>query len=191
MSLRKIEFGPEVFGLELGSEQIERLRDFTAMLQTANKRFNLVSRRSGATTDILVKHLADSLRALPMIEGSAVADVGSGAGLPGVPLAIADASRRMTLIERASRRCDFLRLVKTRLGLANLEILEADARKIEQETGFDTALARALAKPQQALGMLARLVKPQGRLILFVGEKCAQLPEMLDGRSIRAVRGPA
>ena len=178
-------------GIELDAVQIERLREFAAMLEAANKRFNMLSRRTGNADAILEDHLMDSLRALPLIEGRSAADVGSGAGLPGVPLAIADASRSITLIERASRRCDFLRLVKTRLDLANLEILEADAREIEPNPGFDTALARALAKPAQALPILARLVKPGGRLLLFVGDGSERLPDEIEGRSIRSVGGPA
>ncbi len=191
MSRLRIKSQADTLGLALDAGQIERLRDFAAMLEAANKRFNLLSRREGDARDILRQHLKDSLRALRLIEGTMLADVGSGAGLPGVPLAIADTSRRMTLIERASRRCDFLRLVKTRLGLTNLEVLEADAREIEQASGFDTALARAFMKPQQALRILARLVKPNGRVVLFVGRQHARLPEMIDGRSVCALPGRA
>ena len=181
---RAVENRARGIGIDLDGAQVERLIDYAAMLVTANSRFNVLSRRAKGAGDLLERHLMDSLRAVRHLLGKKIADVGSGAGLPGVPLAIVRSDCQVTLIERASRRCDFLRLVKTRLALANIEVLEGDARELACAASFDTALARALARPEQALRMLLRLVNASGRAVLFAGEGRLDLPERLQGRSI-------
>ena len=179
-------------GLDLQGVQIEQIIDYTSMLVRANSRFNLLSRRTMSPAALLERHIKDSLKASKHLLGNEIADVGSGAGLPGVPLAIANTHCRVTLIERAARRCDFLRLVKTRLGLENLNVLEADAKELghqsHEEARFDTALARALAKPEAALRILVKLVRASGRVVLFVGEQQLDVPDTSDGRSVRMLR---
>ena len=183
-----VEKGASRLGLRLDGEQIEGFIDYSDMLAKANTRFNLLSRRTANPADILQQHLMDSLRAVNHLRGRRIADVGSGAGLPGIPLAIARPDCRMILMERASRRCDFLRLVKTRLGLGNVEVIECDARDLDGGTLFDTALARALTRPAEALALLLRLVHEQGRVVLFCGQQRFDVPESQDGRTVRLLR---
>ena len=113
--------------------------------------------------------LDDALRAAPLVRtsGGAVADVGSGGGSPGVPLAAAMPERSFTLVEAERRRCDFLERVTE--GLPNVEVVWGRAEDQPTDT-FGVALAKALAKPPVAAELTLPLVRPGGIAILWVGE---------------------
>ena len=120
------------------------------------------------------RHIRDSLRALPYVrqapKGPAV-DVGSGAGLPGIPLAVADASRAWVLLEPRQRRAAFLEEVVRDLELDHVEVRAQTAEEAAIEAGatFSVAIARALAPPAYAIDMLRPLVVRRGTVLLFVG----------------------
>lgn len=120
------------------------------------------------------RHIRDCLRARPYLNqappGPAV-DVGSGAGLPGIPLAIADPGRSWVLLEPRRRRAAFLEEVVRDLDLAHVEVRTQTAEEAAEELGatFAVATARALAPPAYAIDMLRPLVVPRGTLLLFVG----------------------
>ena len=126
---------------------------YETLLQRWARRYNLVSRRDLGR--FRQRHIEDSLALLPWCRGSVV-DVGSGAGLPGVPLAIARRDMPVTLLERSERKCAFLRHVALELGLDNVAVVQADARRHRPTTGFETAVARAVAPPPASW----RLVRP-------------------------------
>ena len=116
------------------------------------------------------RHVADSLRALACLRkrDRLVADLGSGGGLPGIPVAIARPDVRVTLIEARQRRVAFLEWIAESLSLPNVEIV---ASRIEDVSGtFDACLARALAGPAESWRLAAPLLGPAGRLIYFAGE---------------------
>lgn len=161
--------GARHLGVDLSATAVEKLVDYAAMLTHANKRFNLLSRREMESDVLLERHLLDSLRAVEHLSGPRMADVGSGAGLPGVPLAIACPDLQIRLIDRSARRCDFLKHVKIRLGLDNVEIEEADVGAGLMSAEFNTAVARALVRPRQALALLMPLVTESGRIVLYLG----------------------
>ena len=150
---------------------VEKLVDYEVMLRRANSRFNLLSRRGMDSGALLERHLLDSLRAAEHLTGPSVADVGSGAGLPGIPLAILCPELKIRLIERSARRCDFLRHVKLRLDLDHVEVEEADVNAGIVKAEFNTAVARALARPRLALALLRPLVTETGRIVLYLGKE--------------------
>ena len=121
------------------------------------------------------RHLEDSLRALPYAKaappGRAV-DVGSGAGLPGIPLAIADPGRAWVLLEPRQRRAAFLEEVVRELDLANVEVVAETAEGLAGRLGpvHSFATARALSPPQAAIRLLRPLVTAGGTILVFVGE---------------------
>ncbi len=158
-------------GLKLRAPACEKLAEYITLLAQANTRMNLVSRDSGRPEAILDRHVLDSLRASALLLGRREADVGSGAGLPGIPLAIARPECEFTLIERSARRCDFLRHMQMRLDLANVRVEEADVHGSRLATPFDTVVARAFAPPERALAALGNLVAADGRILLFVGAR--------------------
>lgn len=122
------------------------------------------------------RHIRDSLRARRWVRrcppGPAI-DVGSGAGLPGIPLAIADPHRRWRLLEPRRRRAAFLEEVVRDLELTNVEVRAQTAEEAIAELGavHSVAIARALAPPAVALEILRPLVVPRGTVLLFVGRE--------------------
>ena len=128
---------------------IEALEAYERLVGRWNARGNLVSRADlGRLRD---RHVLDSLGLLPWWSGS-LADVGSGAGLPGLPMAIARPEAPVTLIERSERKARFLRQVVIELSLGNVEIVEADVGRRQGRGSlngrvFDTVTARAVAPP--------------------------------------------
>ena len=136
------------FGIESGKALL--FEKYAAELNLFNSAYDLVG--ADSVDDILTKHILDSLAAVPLIkqlmakaENPAkprIADVGSGGGLPGIPLAIAFPNAHFTLIERMSKRCTFLENCILTLGLKNVEVLNTEAEKAPQKA-FDIVVFRA------------------------------------------------
>ncbi len=130
--------------------------------------------------------LDDALRAVPLLEGlpGRVVDVGSGGGSPGIPLAAALPSRRMTLLESERRKCDFLEVFAGELPNVEVEWGRAEEQSVD---GFGVALAKALAKPPIAVELCLPLVSPGGAVLIWVGETAdlgavGRVAELLGGR---------
>ena len=148
--------------------------------------------------------LDDALRALPLLGGGPVVDVGSGGGSPGIPLALARPELEFVLLEANRRKCTFLAEAAT--GLANVAVVCARAEEHAAGAGRDaygSAVARALAAPPVAVEWCAALVRPGGRVVLFVGpsadaeavsraasELSAELEESLPGFLVLRKTGP-
>lgn len=158
-------------GVESGSA-VEALERYERLIRRWNARGNLVSRRDlGRLRD---RHVLDSLSLLPWWRGS-LADVGSGAGFPGVPLAIARPESPVTLVERSDRKARFLQQVVIELALSNVEVIEADVGQPPASGSldgrvFDTVTARAVAPPAASWRLLRGLLAPAGVALLQSGE---------------------
>jgi 16S rRNA (guanine527-N7)-methyltransferase len=157
-----------------------RLDAYTALVQRFSTRLNLVS--SGDMARFRTRHIDDSLRLLPLLDelppGPCV-DVGSGAGLPGIPLAIAGPARVWRLLEPRPARAAFLDEVVRDLGLET-EVLAVTAATGLARPGFRSghalATARALASPGKALSMILPLVASGGVAAVFLGAD-SEVPE--------------
>lgn len=156
--------GARGLGLELSAEQEARLVAHLDLLDEWGSRMNLTAIRDRPAQ--LTKHLLDSLTVLPFLHGNRIADVGSGAGFPGVPLAIVEPGRHFALIESTGKKCRFLEHVRDTLGLTNVEVVQARAEAYRPEMRFDTVIARAV-------GPLADLVKVSGHLVVGGGRLLA------------------
>ena len=157
----------------------EKLAAFEALIQRWNARSNLVAR--GDIAHLRERHTADSLALLPWVAGR-LADVGAGAGLPGIPLAIARPGVPVVLIERSMRKCAFLRHAAVELDLSNVEVEARDASRYAVPDAFDTVTVRAVAPPAQAWDLVRHLLKPSGSALLQSGSRLA--PSMFDGGEI-------
>ncbi len=164
--------GLDELDLDLGAAAQRLLQDYAALLRDWNRTFNLVSR--GDIPRLLERHVLDSLSIWRLIEGERAADIGTGAGFPGIPLAIALPSCRWTLIDRSVRKARFLREVCRRLRLDGVQVLQRDVRDVAaaQVAGaqFDTVVARAYGPAVTAVCSAAPLCRPGGVMLLMSGQ---------------------
>ncbi|MDI9470919.1 MAG: 16S rRNA (guanine(527)-N(7))-methyltransferase RsmG [Bacillota bacterium] len=146
---------------ELGPEMLEPLARYIELLAAANRRFNLTAIRDAAGMEQL--HLRDSLTLLPVVDrapSGPLLDVGSGAGLPGLPLAIARPDRQVCLLESMARRADYLRETAAALGLGNIRVLTARAEEAARDPAWREHFALVTARAVAPLGTLVELCVP-------------------------------
>lgn len=155
-----------------------KLTAFEALVRRWNVRSNLIAR--GDIPLLRERHTADSLALLPWVTGR-LADVGSGAGLPGIPLAIARPSMPVVLIERSTRKCAFLQHVVIELDLPNVDVVARDIRHYEASSAFEIVTVRAVAPPRQAWTLVHHLLKAGGSALLQSRERL-QSPVFDGGR---------
>lgn len=145
----RLSEGLERLGLPVSGKQLDKLRQYARMVLEFNKGYNLMKARD--EDEMAVSHLLDSLAPLEHIRKLAastssaspsLADIGSGGGCPGIPLAILMEGHSFTLVERMEKRSSFLNSVCTALSLQNVSILTLQAEKVAPES-FDIALFRA------------------------------------------------
>jgi 16S rRNA (guanine527-N7)-methyltransferase len=178
--------GARDLALELDEAQFAKLVAHLDLLDDWNSRMNLTAIRDRPSQ--LTKHLLDSLAVLPYLQGERIADVGSGAGFPGIPLAIVEPHRHFSLIESTGKKCRFLEHVRDTLELKNVEVVQSRAESYKPDVRFDTVIARAV-------GPLADLVKAAGGLVVGGGRLLAmkgrypedELAAKLSGWKVAAV----
>jgi 16S rRNA (guanine527-N7)-methyltransferase len=165
--------------LPLPGEARAALRTFEDLLREYSPRLGLVS--DSDLGRIWERHILDSLRALDCLvsEDRLIADLGSGAGLPGIPIAIARPDARVVLIEPKRRRAAFLELALERLGLSNASV--AAARAEEVTLAADVAVARAFGSATDVWRAVGPILKPEGRVLYFAGSSWAEVPPVSVG----------
>lgn len=152
----------ELFGARIGLA-----RQFTTALAEEGEERGLIGPLE--LPRLWTRHILNSAIAAPLFHGS-VADVGSGAGLPGIVLAIARPDVHFTLVEPMERRVTWLTEQKRELGLDNVEVLRARAEDVERPEGFDVVTARAVSALRTLLPWTAPLVRNGGELTLLKGK---------------------
>jgi 16S rRNA (guanine527-N7)-methyltransferase len=159
--------GCHELGVTLSAAQARGQIALLAELVEWNGRFNLTSITEPG--DMLRKHLLDSLAALPHLRGMRVADVGTGAGFPGLPLAICAPERQFTLIDATAKKCRFVEHAAAALGLANVTVVNARAEAWKPAVAFDTVIARALASVADFVRHAGHLCASGGRMLAMKG----------------------
>ena len=141
---------------------------YLALLARWNATYNLTAIRD--PRDMLAKHLLDSLAMQPFVRGlRTLADLGTGPGLPGIPLAIATPGLQVTLVESNGKKARFLREAVRQLGLGNVQVAESRIEAFQPGTHFDAITARALATLPLILELGGHLPGPGGRLLAMKG----------------------
>jgi len=179
-------------GVALDEAMAERLLRLLDELGQWNRAYNLTAIEDREA--MVVTHLLDSLAAHADLAGERIADVGTGAGFPGLPLAIANPQRQFTLIDATAKKVRFVAHAARTLGLANVQALQARAEAMHPHLPFDTILARAVG-PLAELAQLARpLSRPGTRLLAYKGRRpdaeLAALPAGWQLAGVRAVQIP-
>ena len=172
--------GCRQLGLALEPEQLQCLLDYIELLVRWNQAYNLTAIRD--PKQMLVRHLLDSLAIAPYLHGQRFMDVGTGAGLPGVPLAVLYPLREFHLLDSNGKKTRFLFQVKTALGLDNMTVHQARVESFQDEQGFDAVLTRAFASLPDMVGGCQHLLPESG---VFLAMKGAFPREELD--TIRSV----
>lgn len=148
--MNKDEFIKEtnLLGINLTNEELAKFEEYKELLKEYNKKFNLTSITND--NEIYLKHFYDSLcitKAKELLNASSLLDIGTGAGFPGIPVAIVNKDIKITLVESNKKKCEFLKVVNDSLNLQNVEIINAraeDFAKTNREK-FEVATSRAVA----------------------------------------------
>jgi 16S rRNA (guanine527-N7)-methyltransferase len=162
-----LEAGAGRLGLAPSHTQRDAMLTLLAELGEWNSRFNLTAIRD--PQEMVPRHLLDSLTLQPWLHGTRIADVGTGAGFPGLPLAIMNPARQFTLIESVGKKARFVAHVAARLGLANVEVVNARAETLRPAAPFDTVVCRAVGKVAELVRVAGHLCGPGGRLLAMKG----------------------
>jgi 16S rRNA (guanine527-N7)-methyltransferase len=178
--------GARALGLELTDAEVGKLVQHLDLLDEWGARMNLTAIRDRPAQ--LTKHLLDSLSVRPYLRGLRVADVGSGAGFPGIPLAIVAPEIHFVLIESTGKKCRFLEHVRDALGLGNVEVVQSRAEAHQPAVRYDTVIARAVGPVADLVRYAGPLVAGGGRLLAMKGRRPDdELAKKLNGWKVVAV----
>ena len=166
--LQQLEFGLEKMGLDLPESVPTRLIEYLELLVKWNKAYNLTAVRD--PSEMISKHLLDSLAVLPYVGEGLIADVGSGAGLPGIPLALARPQTKFVLLDSNGKKTSFLIQAKRLLKLDNVEVVNQRVEDYQPELYFDAVIARAYADTRLILESTAHLQQPNTRILVMQGK---------------------
>lgn len=178
-SAQRLAAGIAALGLTMPAAAETQLLGYLALLLKWNRTYNLTAVRDEA--EMVTHHLLDSLAVLPHLGGIAtLADVGSGAGLPGLPLAIARPDLEVVSVEAVSKKAAFQQQAKIELKLGNLRVHAGRVEALPTDAAFDAVVSRAFSSLADFVRLAGRLVAAGGRLLAMKGvypaEEIAALP---------------
>lgn len=159
--------GVSALGLRLSEDRQRLLIRYLRLLEKWNRAFNLTSIHD--LPQMVTHHLLDSLSVLPFVEGERLLDVGSGAGLPGVALAVAQPELRCVLLDSRGKKTRFLTQAVIELKLANVEVVQARVEQYRPEVRFDTIVTRAFSDLWEFRAGAGPLLAEGGRLLAMKG----------------------
>lgn len=153
---------------KVSEQQQAQLVSFVLLLNKWNKTYNLSSVRD--PEQMMVKHIFDSIVVSPYLNGSKFADVGTGPGLPGIPLAIMNPDKSFTLIDSLGKRIRFIKQAIHELGINNVEAIQTRVEDLSPNPLFDGVLSRAFASLNDMLAWCHHLVDEQGEFLALKGQ---------------------
>lgn len=187
--------GISALGLEVAPQNQQRLLQYLALIVKWNQVHNLTAVRE--PEKMLTQHLLDSLAVVPHISGPPglrVADIGSGAGLPGIPLALARPDWAVVLVESNHKKAAFLQQARIELKLENIEVVTERVEHYRPAGSFDTVISRAFSDLAEFVTLAGHLGGEQGKLAAMKGiyphEELAQLPAQFAVEKIVPVAVP-
>lgn len=173
-----LERGLAALGLKLRAEELAKFERYLDLLEKWNRVYNLTAIRGRER--MVTHHLLDSAAILPYVKGPRVLDVGSGAGFPGIPLAIANAELQVTLLDANHKKTAFLRQAVAALGLANATVESERVESWRTSARFETIVSRAFSELGEFVAATRRLLAPGGIIAAMKGvyprEEIERLP---------------
>ncbi len=174
------------FGLALDADQETKLIRLLDELDDWNQRMNLTAIRERSQQ--ITKHLLDSLSVQPFLQGTRICDIGTGAGFPGIPLAIVNPERQFTLVDSTAKKLKFIDHVAQVLELTNIRTVHTRAESFRPDARFDIVLSRAVGPVVQFVNWAGHLCVGGGRLLAMKGRyPHDELTKMPNGWKIAAV----
>ena len=174
----QLKTGLSSLDLDLDNEKVEQLVQYLQLLDKWNKAYNLSGIKE--VQRMVAYHLLDSLAIVPHIDGNIILDVGTGAGLPGIPLAICFPEKRFLLLDSNGKKTRFLFQVKMELGLDNVEVFHNRLETFQSQEQIDIVLCRAYATLAKVVSQCGHLMKSDCRLLAMKGqfpeEEIVELP---------------
>ncbi|EAR8787195.1 16S rRNA (guanine(527)-N(7))-methyltransferase RsmG, partial [Salmonella enterica] len=179
-------------GISLTDHQKTQLVAYVDMLHKWNKAYNLTSVRDPA--EMVVRHILDSIVVAPYLQGQRFIDVGTGPGLPGIPLAIVLPDAHFTLLDSLGKRVRFLRQVQHELKLENITPVQSRVEAYPSEPPFDGVISRAFASLNDMVSWCHHLPGEKGRFYALKGQlpedEIASLPDDFSVESVEKLRVP-
>lgn len=177
--INELEVGAEQLGIKLTVQQCQQLNDYLILLGKWNKTYNLTAIRDSAF--MVPYHVLDSLSVVPYLEDSRnLLDVGSGGGMPGVPIAVICPDTVVTLIDANQKKTAFLRQVALELNLANIRVKTVRVEHFRKDTLFDTIISRAFSEIDTFVRLTVHLLGKGGKWLAMKGAFPEQELEQLD-----------
>lgn len=167
--------GLEALNISLAEHKIAQLLAFVQLLEKWNKAYNLTAIRNKEA--MIGLHLLDSLAVSPYIQGPKIIDIGTGAGLPGIPLAIYYPDMHFTLLDSNAKKTRFVQQAILELGLKNISVCHTRVEQYQPEQNFDTVITRAFASLPDILQLTTRLLSDSGILLAMKGQ-ATDVPEI-------------
>ncbi|MDO6707710.1 16S rRNA (guanine(527)-N(7))-methyltransferase RsmG [Photobacterium sp. 1_MG-2023] len=179
--------------LKVTEQQLEQLVGYVSLLHKWNKAYNLTSVRD--PSEMLVKHIMDSLVVSPYLaSGTRFIDVGTGPGLPGIPLAIMHPDKQFTLLDSLGKRIRFIRQVLHELNIDNVTPVQSRVEEFQPEQGFDAVLSRAFASMSDMVHWCRHLPIQGGYFMALKGqvaeEELAELPSWCSVSEVKSLHVP-
>lgn len=162
-----LEQGIKDANLDISAQTQQRLLDYLVLMEKWNKVHNLTAVRDA--DEMVTLHLLDSLVVLPFIDAKHLLDVGSGAGLPGIPLAICLPDLLVTVIDSNSKKVSFMRQAKAELGITNLDVLGDRVEEISSTRKFEIIISRAFSDLSLFISLTHHLLDAQGKWLAMKG----------------------
>jgi 16S rRNA (guanine527-N7)-methyltransferase len=179
--------GLDALGIAVPVEGQAALIGYLERLQSWNRRFNLTAVRDPG--EVVGRHLLDSLSILPWVDRGPVLDVGTGAGLPGIPLAIARPAIGFTLLDSNGKKTRFLRQVVAELGLDNVDVEQVRVERFDARGRFAVVTSRAFASLGDMYAAVRPLLRDDGRCLAMKGlAPTAEVAELPAGVPVEVVR---
>ena len=171
--------GLDQLGLALPETVVDKLLDYVALLHKWNRAYNLTAVRDPEA--MVSRHLLDSLAVIPHLRGNRFADIGTGAGLPGIPLALTRPDWRFTLVDSNGKKIRFVTQAIAELRITNVEAIQCRVEELQPDVRFDGVLSRAFATLADMAQGCSHLLTDDGALFALKGiypaQELSELPE--------------
>jgi 16S rRNA (guanine527-N7)-methyltransferase len=172
-----VQQGIAKLGIRLTESSLTRLLDFISILLKWNRIYNLTAIRN--PEDIVLRHILDSFSIVPYIKGARIIDVGTGAGFPGIPCALALPDHQFILLDSNGKKTRFLTYAVVSLGVSNVEVVQARVEKYAPSYCFNTVTARAFAPLENIIVQTRHLCCAGGQILVMKGRyPAAELEEV-------------